>query len=343
MSAKFIIVSMCLVVAVIFFLAVTDQQILSDGRDFYQHEHVHEPSNVRNIKNNHTPRPKKVMKERNHSGQLGNAISHETSCMDGTFMPRGSQPYVLLLSAPGSGNTWLRYLIESLTGVYTGSMYRDTRLLNGGFLGESEPPRSGRVIVVKTHSTDMHEKADGVLLLIRDPYSALTADFKRIAAGGNHTGIISSNIFNSEHWSMYARWAARRWQQTIQKGLEMSAAKRLVVYYEDLLEDLPEELRRVAHFLNATLREERLQCTMLHREGNFHRQPYSMPFDSFKENVVILAVDSAIRNARKTMERYGGPKMRSYERNLQMVSDKIMKLYVNDTINECTFCNRLVH
>ncbi|XP_071834773.1 sialate:O-sulfotransferase 1-like isoform X3 [Apostichopus japonicus] len=287
MSAKFIIVSMCLVVAVIFFMAVTDQQILSDGRDFYQHQHVHQPSNVRNIKNNHAPRPKKVMKERNHSGQLGDAISY-------------------------------------------------------GFLGESESPTSGRVIVVKTHSTDMHEKADGVLLLIRDPYSALTADFKRIAAKGNHTGKISSKIFNSEHWATYARWAARRWQQTIQKGLEMSAAKRLVVYYEDLLEDLPKQLRRVAHFLNATVREERLQCTMLHREGNFHRQPYSMPFDSFKENVVI-AVDSAIGNARKAMERYGGPKMRSYERNLQIVSDKIMELNVNDTINECTFCNRLVH
>ncbi|XP_071834775.1 sialate:O-sulfotransferase 1-like isoform X4 [Apostichopus japonicus] len=275
MSAKFIIVSMCLVVAVIFFMAVTDQQILSDGRDFYQHQHVHQPSNVRNIKNNHAPRPKKVMKERNHSGQLGDAISYETSCMDATFMPQGSQPFVLLVSAPGSGNTWLRYLIERLTGVYTGSMYRDKRLLNGD-------------------------------------------------------------------WATYARWAARRWQQTIQKGLEMSAAKRLVVYYEDLLEDLPKQLRRVAHFLNATVREERLQCTMLHREGNFHRQPYSMPFDSFKENVVI-AVDSAIGNARKAMERYGGPKMRSYERNLQIVSDKIMELNVNDTINECTFCNRLVH
>lgn len=74
--------------------------------------------------------------------------------------------------------------------------------ISSGFLGESESPTSGRVIVVKTHSTDMHEKADGVLLLIRDPYSALTADFKRIAAKGNHTGIISSKIFNSERKSI---------------------------------------------------------------------------------------------------------------------------------------------
>jgi len=31
-------------------------------------------------------------------------------------------PYVLLSSIPGSGVTWLRYLLEGCTGVYAGSV-----------------------------------------------------------------------------------------------------------------------------------------------------------------------------------------------------------------------------
>jgi len=34
----------------------------------------------------------------------------------------------MLLSFPGSGNTWLRILIDCATGIYTGSIYSDTTL-----------------------------------------------------------------------------------------------------------------------------------------------------------------------------------------------------------------------
>ena len=30
---------------------------------------------------------------------------------------------IALASYPGSGNTWLRYLIEGITGVFTGTFY----------------------------------------------------------------------------------------------------------------------------------------------------------------------------------------------------------------------------
>ena len=36
------------------------------------------------------------------------------------------------MSIPGSGNTWLRYLLESLTGVYTGDVYSVSSGLPGG-------------------------------------------------------------------------------------------------------------------------------------------------------------------------------------------------------------------
>ena len=33
-----------------------------------------------------------------------------------------------IASFPGSGNTWLRFLIESATGIFTGSRYKDLQI-----------------------------------------------------------------------------------------------------------------------------------------------------------------------------------------------------------------------
>ena len=54
-----------------------------------------------------------------------------------------------LASFPGSGNTWTRHLIQQLTGLATGSVYRAPTLACGGFPGESR--QDGSVVVVKTH------------------------------------------------------------------------------------------------------------------------------------------------------------------------------------------------
>ena len=46
-----------------------------------------------------------------------------------------------LVSFPGSGNTWLRHLIQQGTRVYSGSTYKDVSLQMGGFPAEFDPPR----------------------------------------------------------------------------------------------------------------------------------------------------------------------------------------------------------
>ena len=58
-------------------------------------------------------------------------------------------PVTALASFPGSGNTWLRYLLQQATGVTTGSVYKDFALLKNGF--PSESVANGSVLVVKTH------------------------------------------------------------------------------------------------------------------------------------------------------------------------------------------------
>ena len=58
-------------------------------------------------------------------------------------------PKTALASYPGSGNTWVRYLIQHISGYITGSVYNDHSLKKMGFPGEGET--NGKVIAIKTH------------------------------------------------------------------------------------------------------------------------------------------------------------------------------------------------
>ncbi len=40
----------------------------------------------------------------------------------------GCKPPMALASYPGSGNTWVRYLLEAASGVFTGSRYKDLQI-----------------------------------------------------------------------------------------------------------------------------------------------------------------------------------------------------------------------
>ena len=72
-----------------------------------------------------------------------NAISsHSTSvkwCKKSLeFLPKSQRNYTIALASfPGSGNTWLRYLLQQATGILTGSVYYDMELMNSLFPGIS--------------------------------------------------------------------------------------------------------------------------------------------------------------------------------------------------------------
>ena len=64
------------------------------------------------------------------------------------FLPPDESKRILLVSYPGSGNTWLRHLIETGTRVYTGSIYKDPALFKE-FRAENVADTS--VIAIKDH------------------------------------------------------------------------------------------------------------------------------------------------------------------------------------------------
>ncbi|KPI93166.1 WSCD family member AGAP003962 [Papilio xuthus] len=80
---------------------------------------------------------------------------------------------IALASYPGSGNTWLRYLLQQVTGIVTGSVYMDYNLRKHGFPAENIS--DGSVLVVKTHqyAPSNLEQFESAVLLIRNPRDAI--------------------------------------------------------------------------------------------------------------------------------------------------------------------------
>ena len=139
------------------------------------------------------------------------------------FMNTSSHARVALVSLPGSGNTWLRGLLERATGVCTGSQFCDKTLRAGGMCGEGL--RGGGVLGVKTHDTrlqwtDQHYRDgawsderpfyDAAIILVRSPFRALIAEWNRqkaykfssSQAGSSHVKYLDSpKFFRESHAS----------------------------------------------------------------------------------------------------------------------------------------------
>ena len=84
-----------------------------------------------------------------------------------------SRGLYMLTSFPGSGNTWLRLILEELTGIYTGSIYCDHLLAFSGHFGEGFPIRE--TIAVKAHHTSKGttERPKFVMYIVRNPYHSV--------------------------------------------------------------------------------------------------------------------------------------------------------------------------
>ena len=93
------------------------------------------------------------IKHHQESGIKRNRIGSSRGPPTNWCKPQGFRnkpgPVVAIVSFPGSGNTWVRYLLQQLTGTLTGSIYDDADLKFNGFQGESH--KGGDVIAVKTH------------------------------------------------------------------------------------------------------------------------------------------------------------------------------------------------
>ncbi|KAK3560320.1 hypothetical protein QTP86_006296 [Hemibagrus guttatus] len=227
----------------------------------------------------------------------------DSRCTERRFLPEKSSRLVALSSFPGAGNTWVRHLIELATGYYTGSYYFDGTLYNRGFKGEKDYWKSGRTICVKTHESGKRdiEMYDSAILLIRNPYRSLMAEFNRKCAG--HLGYASDQHWKSKEWPEFVGSYASWWASHVLDWLRFGQ-KLLVLHYEDLQESLVPRLRSAISFLNVSTTEERLLCAETNKDGHFKRSGVRRPtFDPFTPDMrqlidsYIKVVDQALRDS----------------------------------------------
>lgn len=222
-------------------------------------------------------------------------------CLDRKFLLNRPKLFVALASFPGAGNTWTRHLIELATGFYTGSFYFDGSLYNKGFKGERDHWRSGRTICIKTHESGRKEieAFDASILLIRNPYKALIAEFNR--KYGGHIGFASQAHWKGKEWpefvSNYAPWWASHTLDWLKFGKRVH-----VVHFEELKRNLFAQLKTIVLFLGLEVSEDRLLCVEGQKDGHFKRSglrrleynPYTPEMQAVIDGL-IERVDRALR------------------------------------------------
>ncbi|XP_002739810.1 sialate:O-sulfotransferase 1-like [Saccoglossus kowalevskii] len=198
------------------------------------------------------------------------------------FAPPRSRPLVALASAPGSGSTWTRHLIEQATGIYTGSALGcHVALKQAGFLGDCVDYFSGTTIVGKVHKTGKKNLFDSIILLIRNPYHSLQSEFNRHQAG--KTGFAHPSDFHTPEWRDFVRVASNGWENKVTVYLK-TTKPLLVVHYEALKEDPVKELKKVLSFLDLPFDEYRQECVRNNLEGSFHRpENNTLNFDPYTD------------------------------------------------------------
>ncbi|KAI9545134.1 WSC domain-containing protein 2 [Dissostichus eleginoides] len=225
----------------------------------------------------------------------------DNRCMDRHFLPTRAKQLVALASFPGAGNTWARHLIELATGFYTGSYYFDGSLYNKGFKGERDHWRSGRTICIKTHESGKKEieSFDSSVVMIRNPYKALMAEFNR--KYGGHIGFASQAHWKGKEWPEFVKNYSPWWASHTLDWLNYGKVVH-VVHFENVKRDLFSHLKGMVQFLGLKVSEERLLCVEGQKDGNFKRSglrkleydPYT-PEMRASINELVRKVDAALR------------------------------------------------
>ncbi|XP_063602923.1 sialate:O-sulfotransferase 1-like [Penaeus indicus] len=216
-------------------------------------------------------------------------------------------PRTYLVSFPGSGNTWIRYLLEAASGIFTGSVYTDTEIKNAGYLGEGDRANSGRTLVQKTHgaaltkaSNDLASrynfiKADvPVVLIIRDPARALLSYWKFLhgRGKGSHTNQVSEKTYRTSEFRRHVERMVPRWEELVTDRLLWHKAPIYVLYYDLVVKNPVHHVREVLKFLRVPVDEGRLVCLASHLSGTFKRPGKKEidPFTYTEKKMMSLAV-----------------------------------------------------
>lgn len=245
------------------------------------------------------------------TSKLADSVDRVAAASDDRHLPQrasssGSKGRELtaLVSFPGSGNTWLRYLLQQSTGIFTGSVYKDYGLLKSGFPAENIANSS--VLVVKTHEWGPNAWAPygKAILLIRDPEKAILAEFNR--QSGGHVGFASPDRYRrtkGRYWTQFVKNKLWAWEQTNLSWAKNFTGEVKLIFYDDLVENVEGTLRSILKFLKFPINEELLACALMRKEGIYRRKKRILQFDPYSP-VMHVAIDEKRGEVYAALGRY---------------------------------------
>ena len=121
-------------------------------------------------------------------------------------------------------------LLEKSTGIYTGSVYEDKKLLEAGFLGEKTVPSDGETLFQKSHEIkdERIPNPKAILFLIRNPFDAAVAEWKR-RHGKGHTANVEEEIFIGEEWEKMGSYFLRKWKTLAQEVIDQNVGRGFLI------------------------------------------------------------------------------------------------------------------
>jgi hypothetical protein len=234
----------------------------------------------------------------------------------------------LLLSIPGSGNTWSRLLLEHATGIYTGSIYEDKRLFE---VLPGEKKCGNMTVASKAHpfsltfvnSDKTHKRAclkmkeassrakcklggvpecfDRALIVIRDPFHSIWSEYNRQFATGHRgdhdKGILLSSFRPDTAKKVYAERLVNsfvsQWKLLENVIANFPSGSFAVIKYENLINPAVRtaELQKAVNFLGVTgIPTQRIECAFnLSESPKVHRS-----IDGEKMVTIDIAYESPI-------------------------------------------------
>ncbi|WIA21900.1 hypothetical protein OEZ85_004270 [Tetradesmus obliquus] len=185
------------------------------------------------------------------------------------------------MTFPGSGNTWVRHIIETLTGYHTSSVYCD-KFLQPVFKAECDDSFNwDKSIAVKTHMFSCWWKR--AIVIIRHPLRAIMGDYQRLRTGRSHTGVVDPQQWNWDDWYGLSTRQCLRWTAQFQRifGTATSpgcgnATEFKVFFYEDLKtasgELNPYFLEELLDWFGIPKDDSFFECALMNNKGSFARK-----------------------------------------------------------------------
>jgi len=168
-------------------------------------------------------------------------------------------PKVALASFCRSGNTFLRNLLEQISGLYTGSdMQLDQScpftmsLYNAGMQGEGIV--DDRCWIVKTHFPELDRLelpfiAQKAIVLVRNPFDVIDSYFNMGATGSHSKSIDDGEYLKfADHWENFIAEKSEMWSKFHDFWLN-AEVPTYVVRYEDLRHDPQSTMTNLFKFL----------------------------------------------------------------------------------------------